>query len=91
MRAAVALVAAAVLLLAVTLAAAQTPHPIPTPAVSYYTSRVDHFNDAVQTTFQQKILTCTEFWQHKPGQTPGPVIFYTGNEGKTKNRRRTHG
>ncbi len=42
----------------------------------YFTQNLDHFDFAVEGTFQQRYLLNTTNWA-----VGGPVFFYTGNEG----------
>lgn len=50
----------------------------------YFTQPVDHFNFQNQAKFKQKVLVNFDFWKEtNDGQSnpPGPIFFYTGNEG----------
>jgi len=57
--------------------------------VRYFTQRLDHFDFSNDIVFQQKYLISEKYWGNRADATlfnsttncPGPIFFYTGNEG----------
>eukprot|EP01091_Cochliopodium_minus_P011042 TRINITY_DN3063_c0_g1_i1.p1 TRINITY_DN3063_c0_g1~~TRINITY_DN3063_c0_g1_i1.p1 ORF type:complete len:493 (+),score=126.84 TRINITY_DN3063_c0_g1_i1:2-1480(+) len=58
--------------------------PIPTPTTYYFDQYLDHFNYmAGPLKWKQRVLVNTQYWNATgkyPGNCPGPIFFYSGNE-----------
>jgi hypothetical protein len=65
-------------------------HAMPSPnkrngfAARYFNATLDHFSYVSgpygRTHFLQRYFLCGQHWKNTPGQAPGPIFFYTGNE-----------